>query len=166
MSLLCCSVTCAMTTINKFIHSFNSFIHSFYRATWHVSLQKQDFWETLPLIWALSAFSVNARFRPSPPPRPPPANPTALWLVTFLEARTRAGRFDQAYGGAAGVPLRRWFPGKWEQVNRKRCPECLALCTDTPDCQQGIRQNACMSLFDTLVWLNMTINHYNNVYRS
>ena len=58
--------------------------------------------ETLPLIWAHSAFSVNARFRPSPPPR---ANPTSLGLVTFLEAR--AGRFDQAYGGAAGVPLRR-----------------------------------------------------------
>jgi hypothetical protein len=55
---------------------------------------------------------------------------------------------------------------KCEQVNRKRCPECLALCTATPDCQQGIRQNAFTSLFDTLVWLNMTINHYNNVYRS
>ena len=39
------------------------------------------FWETLPLIWALSAFSVNARLRPSPPPRPPPATPLRCdWL--------------------------------------------------------------------------------------
>uniref|UniRef100_A0A8C5FFT4 Uncharacterized protein n=1 Tax=Gadus morhua TaxID=8049 RepID=A0A8C5FFT4_GADMO len=30
---------------------------------------------------------------------------------------------------------------KCEQVNRKRCPKCLALCTATPDCQQGIRRN-------------------------
>ena len=29
-----------------------------------------------------------------------------------------------------------------------------------------LRLNACTSLFDTLVWLNMTINHYNEVYRS
>ena len=54
------------------------------------------------------------------------------------------------------------FPGNESQVNRNRCPECLALCTATPDCQQGIRRNACTSLFDALVWLNMTFNHYNN----
>ena len=44
----------------------------------HSTKNNVDCRETLPLIWALSAFSVNARFRPSPPPRPPPANPTPL----------------------------------------------------------------------------------------
>ena len=34
----------------------------------HSTRNYLDFRETLPLIWALSAFSVNARFRPSPPP--------------------------------------------------------------------------------------------------
>ena len=44
----------------------------------HSTKNDVDFRETLPLIWALSAFSVNTRLRPSPPPRPPPANPTPL----------------------------------------------------------------------------------------
>ena len=35
-----------------------------------------------------------------------------------------------------------------------------------PPGQQGTRLNACSSSFDTLAWLNMTINHYHNVYRS
>ena len=39
----------------------------------HSTKNDVDFRETLPLIWALSAFSVNTRLRPSPPPRPPPA---------------------------------------------------------------------------------------------
>ena len=52
------------------------------------------------------------------------------------------------------------------ELRNGRCPEGLALCTAIPDCQRGICRNACTSLFETLVWLNMTINHYNNVYRS
>ena len=40
----------------------------------HSTENHVDFRETLPLIWALSA----SRLRPTPPPHPPPANPTPL----------------------------------------------------------------------------------------
>ena len=42
-----------------------------------------DFRETLPLIWALSAFSVKARFLPSPPPSPPSCQPNSV-VIGYL----------------------------------------------------------------------------------
>ena len=79
----------------------------------HTQKNDVEFRETLPLIWALSAFSVNARvlLRPLAP-----LLPTQLrcdWLPSL--ERARASGFDQAYGGVAGVRLRRCFP----ELNRK-----------------------------------------------
>ena len=67
-----------------------------------------------------------------------PLLPTQLrgdWLPSLKRARADLTRHMGAWQEYVYVDVSR----KCEQVNRKRCPECLALCTATPDCQQGIR---------------------------
>ena len=125
----------------------------------HSTKNDVDFRETLPLIWALSAFSVNARFRPLPPP----ANPTLLWLVTFLEARSRPD-LTRHMGERQECLYVDDFPEMWTSESQTLSRVFSALHSH-PRLSAG-STSKCMSLFDTLVWLNMTINHYNSAYRS
>ena len=67
-------------------------------------------------------------------------------VIGYITWSASAGRFDQAYGGVAGVRLRRCFPKMWTSESESLSRVFSALHSN-PRLSRG--RNACTSLFDT-----------------